>query len=434
MSAVKGWKRESLGAQLKLIRNGYSGQQVNQFTNFPVSRIETISDGTIDLNKVGYVDFIPDSYLLQSGDILFSNINSLKHIGKVAQVSEGTKLFHGMNLLVLRPVEEVDKKFLFYKLINAKLWFEKVAAQAINQASINQGTIKELRIELPQQKPEQTKIAEILSTVDRAIEQTEALIAKQQRIKTGLMQDLLTRGIDKHGNLRSEQTHEFKDSPLGRIPVEWDVKILREVSCGGAQNGFFKKPELVGFGYKLINVSEIYQPLGIDTGHHKVERVRAKVNDLLKYGVKFGDVFFTRSSLVLEGIAHCNIIRDIKEPTLFECHVMRIQPKKDEILPEFLTLFCQSHIARIFLMSRAKHVTMTTISQPELEELIVPVPQQIEEQSKIVDSVLSCEQVIRHSERERQKLRSLKTALMQDLLTGKKRVIPLLTEPQEAGA
>ena len=60
--------------------------------------------------------------------------------------------------------------------------------------------------------------------MDRAIEQTEALIAKQQRIKTGLMQDLLTRGIDEHGNLRSEQTHEFKDSPLGRIPVEWEVR------------------------------------------------------------------------------------------------------------------------------------------------------------------------------------------------------------------
>ncbi len=78
------------------------------------------------------------------------------------------------------------------------------------------------------EKLEQSKIAEILSTVDRVIEQTEALIAKQQRIKTGLMQDLLTCGIDEHGNLRSEETHEFKDSPLGRIPVEWDAKIFRE--------------------------------------------------------------------------------------------------------------------------------------------------------------------------------------------------------------
>ena len=52
--------------------------------------------------------------------------------------------------------------------------------------------------------------------MDRAIEQTEALIEKQQRIKTGLMQDLLTRGIDEHGNLRSEHTHLFKDSPVGQ--------------------------------------------------------------------------------------------------------------------------------------------------------------------------------------------------------------------------
>src|SRR5437762_1175157 len=51
-------------------------------------------------------------------------------------------------------------------------------------------------------------------------------MAKRKRIKTGLMQDLLTRGIDEHGSLRSEYNHEFKDSPLGRIPVEWQVSEL----------------------------------------------------------------------------------------------------------------------------------------------------------------------------------------------------------------
>ena len=91
------------------------------------------------------------------------------------------------------------------------------------------GTIEKLDVPTPP-PDEQAKIAEVLSTVDRAIEQTEALIAKQQRIKTGLMQDLLTRGIDEHGNLRSEQTHEFKDSPLGRIPVEWDIAPLGSVA------------------------------------------------------------------------------------------------------------------------------------------------------------------------------------------------------------
>jgi restriction endonuclease S subunit len=79
-------------------------------------------------------------------------------------------------------------------------------------------------------RSEQTKIAEILSTVDRAIEQTKALIAKQQSVKTGLMQDLLTRGIDENGNLRSEQTHSFKDSSLDRIPVDWNVKRMDEIA------------------------------------------------------------------------------------------------------------------------------------------------------------------------------------------------------------
>ena len=62
------------------------------------------------------------------------------------------------------------------------------------------------------------------------IEQTEALIAKQQRIKTGLMQDLLTRGIDEQGNLRSEETHQFKDASLGRIPVEWEASSLGKLA------------------------------------------------------------------------------------------------------------------------------------------------------------------------------------------------------------
>ena len=87
---------------------------------------------------------------------------------------------------------------------------------------------------------EQSKIAEVLSTVDRAIEETEALIAKQQRIKTGLMQDLLTRGIDERDNLRSERTHKFKESPLGRIPVEWECKELSQVLVQRPRNGLYK--------------------------------------------------------------------------------------------------------------------------------------------------------------------------------------------------
>ncbi|MGB0849418.1 MAG: restriction endonuclease subunit S, partial [Thiolinea sp.] len=93
-------------------------------------------------------------------------------------------------------------------------------------AEISKTALATVSLSFPAEKDEQTQIATILSTIDRAIEQTETIIAKQQRIKTGLMQDLLTCGIDEQGNVRSEATHEFKDSPLGRIPVEWDISSI----------------------------------------------------------------------------------------------------------------------------------------------------------------------------------------------------------------
>jgi len=68
---------------------------------------------------------------------------------------------------------------------------------------------------------------------------------------------------------------------------------------------------------------------------------------------------------------------------------------------------------------------MATISQPELEALQVPVPRRLDEQQRIVDAVLSGDQAVRRSQTHRDKLMKLKVALMQDLLTGKKRVTPL---------
>ena len=133
----------------------------------------------------------------------------------------------GYHLALIRPnPEQLDSIYLAKQLSTSQVArYFAIQASGSTRYGLPILRLKLLKSLLPP-KPEQTKIAEILSTVDRAIEQTEALIAKQQRIKTGLMQDLLTRGIDEHGNLRSEQTHQFKDSPLGRIPVEWEVRKM----------------------------------------------------------------------------------------------------------------------------------------------------------------------------------------------------------------
>ena len=136
----------------------------------------------------------------------------------------------GYHLAIIRPnKDKLNSVFLSKCLSTSQITkYFALHASGSTRFGLPIGAIELAEIPTPP-KEEQTQIAAILSTIDRAIEQTEAIIAKQQRIKTGLMQDLLTKGIDEDGNVRSEETHAFKDSPLGRIPVEWEVETLSSV-------------------------------------------------------------------------------------------------------------------------------------------------------------------------------------------------------------
>lgn len=316
------------------------------------------------------------------------------------------------------PKNDVDVKWLYYQ-------FQMFDLSRLNEStgvpSISRSYLYKQPIPY-QAQPEQRKIATILSTVDKVIENTEAAIEKYKAIKAGMMQDLFNRGIDvKTGKLRpsyKEAPKLYKETELGWIPKEWRVAQLTEFSNGGLKNGYFKKPDYVGRGYKLINVSDLYQPFGIDINHKDVERVFATKRDYAKYEVQVGDIFYTRSSLVLEGIAHCNILLNIAEETVWECHVVRLRPNKQVIDPIYLGYYCTTHAARLFFMSIAKQVTMTTISQPDIAKLKVPHPTDINEQTEISRRLLSLDENLRNEKRELIKYLKLKNGLMADLLTG----------------
>lgn len=152
--------------------------------------------------------------LVKAGSILMSFKLT---IGKVA--------FAGCDLYTNEAIAALDSKtvdlnFLYYGLQQWDLLAD--VDQAIKGATLNKRKIRNIKTYLPASKKEQAKIAEVLTAVDQAITQTETLIAKYQRIKTGLMQDLLTRGIDENGNLRDPATHEFKEvEGYGVFPSDW---------------------------------------------------------------------------------------------------------------------------------------------------------------------------------------------------------------------
>ena len=186
----KEWEEKKLGEIFSLIRNG-AMYDTNNTSGFPMSRIETISNGVIDYDRVGYSETELKDYILKEGDILFSHINSLSHIGKVAYYDGSKVLYHGMNLLMLRCEMSFYPLYIFY-LLNAeemKIAFRSIAKRAINQASISTKELAKLLVYIPQ-KEEQRKIASCLSTMDDQINAFTEKVGLLGQYKKGLMQGM----------------------------------------------------------------------------------------------------------------------------------------------------------------------------------------------------------------------------------------------------
>jgi type I restriction enzyme S subunit len=187
------WEEKKLGEVAEDIKSGLSLDQNSEGLGFKVTRIETISDRTINLEKIGYVQTnrnIEDFRLLP-GDILFSNINSVSHIGKVAFVDQDYNLYQGMNLLRIRAGKKCSARFLFQLLKSTPFvrYFQRICNQAVSQASINQTDLKKAPISLPSLS-EQTKIADFLTALDRKIESVATQITETQTFKRGLLQQM----------------------------------------------------------------------------------------------------------------------------------------------------------------------------------------------------------------------------------------------------
>ena len=161
-----------LGDAFEFIRNGKSVRQSKDAGGVPITRIETISDGTVDMNRVGFAGISTEDnekWLLESGDILLSHINSVEHIGKCALFKGGPNpLIHGMNLLNMRPKQDILlPRYAMWALKDSgfKNRILKFVNKAVNQASISTTNLKTVEIPLPPLE-EQRRIAEILDRAD----------------------------------------------------------------------------------------------------------------------------------------------------------------------------------------------------------------------------------------------------------------------------
>ena len=437
------------------LQNKWANKTLRDLANVRVSNVDKKSYATerpvrlcnyMDVYANDYLtsalDFMPataslseiERFALYAGDVVITKDSETPDdIGVPAVIVEEIKgLVCGYHLALIRPNANVHPIYLAKQLASAStIRYFAVNATGSTRFGLAIGTIENLEVPTPS-LDEQAKIAEVLSTVNRAIEETETLIAKQQRIKSGLMQDLLTRGIDKHGNLRTEQTHKFKDSPLGRIPAEWSTVKLDELVSR------------VGSGVTPRGGESVYTPEGVlFIRSQNVHFDGLQLNDVayiperIHLSMLRSEIFENDVLLNITGasIGRCCRMPKIDGRANVNQHVCTIRLlDSTEATAGVLAAVIESHIGQHQIAQMNAGGNREGLNYQQVRSIMLPWPSDDAEFVRIYSGIRQVSDCLIASQIYLGKLRLLKTGLMQDLLTGNRRVTPLLDQRKGVAA
>jgi type I restriction enzyme, S subunit len=397
MTAIQGWTAKSL-TELAHYINGYAFKPEDWGKEgLPIIRIEQLRNPKASAD---YFDGrLPSSKIIDDGDLIFSWSASL-----FLRIWRHGRAALNQHLFKVVEYDGVDRAFLkaFIEFYLPEL---TAASHGSTMQHITRKELVRFRAPVPTSQLEQAKIAEVPSTVDRAIEQTEALITKWQRIKAGLIHDLFARGVDENGNIRSEQIHPFKDSSLGRIPVEWkivDLKSLAEFITSGSR-GWAKYYSDVGAVFLRIgNLTRDHINLRLDdivlvnpTKSSEGKRTSVKCDDLL--------ISITADLGIIGVIPH-----GFGEAYVNQ-HIALVRLFPGRAVPRFIGWFLSSYNGHKQFAELNESGAKAGLNLPTIGTLKVPLPHP-SEQNRIAEILDSSMQMLAFYHRQQAKLRSLKTA------------------------
>lgn len=326
---------------------------------------------------------------------------------------------------VLAKSGVADDVFLLHA-IEANLEFLHRRSQGSTFLAISSKDLYSLPVPAPS-LPTQRRIAEILSTLDEAIEQTEALIAKMQQVKAGLMHDLFTRGVTPDGRLRPtrEQAPElYKESPLGWIPREWEVVSIEECAAkapGATTIGPFGS-NLVSSDYHSEGVPVVFvRDVNEDAfeWNSNVYVTPQKAQQLGAHIVRPGDVVSTKM-----GLPPCItcVYPDWMVEGVITADIIRLRPDNSKVYTRWLSAALNSDTFKRQVQTITAGVTRPKVTLSEFRKLRLPCPG-IQEQENMAARFEALAAVLAAEAAKLTKLQTTKLGLMHDLLTDKVRVV-----------
>lgn len=412
-----GWRRASL-ASLASYVNGFAfNDQFWSEKGLPIVRIAQITGSQPVVDR--FDGQLPNQYRLDDGDLIFS------WSGTLAVVRwHGGPAWLNQHLFKVEPRGDVDSNLLFHLLQRSVAEMDK-RSHGSTMKHIKRGELAEYAVVLPRDLDEQAALAKVLDTLDTTIRQTEAIIEKLKQVKQGLLHDLLTRGIDANGELRppqSEAPHLYKASPLGWIPVAWTLQEFGEL-CESSAFG----PRFPGDAYDPNGPLATLRTTDMDNEGNieltTMPRASIAPQCFASHLLRPGDLVISRSGTCgVSGVFDGHSIDVVPGAFLIRFRLL------DKRHAQFFRRYFNSDLGRPRLNQLAVGGVQKNIKGSDILKLLVAVPP-ADEASAFQRAIDAQEVLLRAQQIEVAKYQELKSGLMDDLLTGRVRVTPLLTQP-----
>jgi type I restriction enzyme S subunit len=350
-----------------------------------------------DRKTIEYINDYPPSACCSTDDVLMTRTGNT---GIVVSGVEG--VFHNNFFKINFDRRKLDQDFLvgFLSLNSTrKVILEKAGTSTI--PDLNHGDFYSIYLPLPP-LPEQRAIATALSDVDGLLGGLDRLIAKKRDLKQAAMQQLLT-----------AQTR------LPGFHGEWEVKRLKQVA--EISTGINKPLSEMGSGALYVTVQDLYDKTSIRT--ERLSRIKVSPTEIETRGLMLGDIVFGKSSVKRDGIGYPSQFLGCDEPVVFSGFTYRARARQGITDASFLFYALREEKTRRWLIDNSQASALTNINQTIADAIPVQVPPSVSEQIAIASVLRDMDEELAALEQRREKTRALKQAMMQELLTGRTRLV-----------
>ncbi|WP_284105177.1 restriction endonuclease subunit S [Acinetobacter pittii] len=393
--------------------NGYAFNEGHWgHTGLPIVRIAQLT-GTQPITDF-YSGQIDLNYLIKHDEIIFCWSGTL-----LVTKWTGQEAWLNQHLFKVIPKRNIDRDF-FYHLLRYSIAEIGKSAHGSAMVHITRAELAKFEVVFPEDIDIQRQIAKNLDLLDSTLSFTRTLIKKLQNKKQGLLNDLLTRGVDSHGNLRpsyEDAPDLYQETELGFVPKEWEICGLHDLQrCDkpvlktGPFGSALKSEHWRESGHPVITIGS----LGVNS---IVESELLYIDDLTfsglsSYLVEGGDIIFSR----VADVGRCLIVQDHHKDWVMSSNLMRISVDNKIFKPELLTFILSSSSSLRKQIRKLVNSAGRDVANGEVLMKLKFAKPPVEEQVKIINIVERMNMAIDQELEQLNKLSNIKTGLLKDLL------------------